>query len=73
MAVLKRQPLFPHVIELNHQARRRVTGCSVYLIYDDQNNWALVDIGYSGYVGHEFIPTRDCVTGLKEAIAWCDV
>jgi len=34
---------------------------------------ALLDIGYTGYVGHEFIPTRDCVTGLKEAIAWCDV
>jgi hydroxypyruvate isomerase len=34
---------------------------------------ALVDIGYTGYVGHEFIPTRDCVAGLKEAIAWCDV
>lgn len=34
---------------------------------------ALVDIGYKGYVGHEFIPTRDCVAGLKEAIAWCDV
>lgn len=34
---------------------------------------ALVDVGYTGYVGHEFIPTRDCVTGLKEAIAWCDV
>jgi glyoxylase-like metal-dependent hydrolase (beta-lactamase superfamily II) len=51
MAMLKRQPLFPHVIELNHQAaRRRVTGCSVYLIFDDQNNWALVDIGYEDAV-----------------------
>lgn len=34
---------------------------------------ALLEVGYKGYVGHEFIPTRDCVTGLKEAIAWCDV
>jgi len=34
---------------------------------------ALVDVGYKGYVGHEFIPTRDCIAGLKEAIAWCDV
>lgn len=47
--MLQRQPLFPHVIELNHQARRRIT-CSVYLIYDDQNNWALVDIGYEDAV-----------------------
>ncbi|MBX3426692.1 MAG: MBL fold metallo-hydrolase [Pirellulales bacterium] len=42
--MLSRTPLFPHVIELNHQARRRFT-CSVYLIYDD-NQWALIDIGY---------------------------
>ena len=34
---------------------------------------ALVDIGYQGYVGHEFIPTREVVTGLREAVAWCDV
>lgn len=34
---------------------------------------ALLDVGYTGYVGHEFIPTRDCLTGLQEAIAWCDV
>jgi hydroxypyruvate isomerase len=34
---------------------------------------ALVDVGYTGYVGHEFIPTRDPLGGLKEAIAVCDV
>lgn len=33
----------------------------------------LLEVGYTGYVGHEFIPTRDCVTGLREAITWCDV
>ena len=49
MAILKRQPLFPHVIELNHQARRRIS-CSVYLIYDDDNNWTLIDIGYEDAV-----------------------
>ena len=49
MAMMKRQPLFPHVIELNHQARRRIS-CSVYLIYDDANNWALIDIGYEDAV-----------------------
>jgi glyoxylase-like metal-dependent hydrolase (beta-lactamase superfamily II) len=42
--MLPRTPLFPHVIELNHQARRRV-GCSVYLIYDDAA-WGLIDVGY---------------------------
>lgn len=34
---------------------------------------ALLEVGYTGYVGHEFIPTRDVVPGLKEAITWCDV
>jgi len=34
---------------------------------------ALVDAGYKGYVGHEFVPTRDPMQGLKEAVAVCDV
>ena len=34
---------------------------------------ALVDIGYQGYVGHEYIPTRNPLTGLREAVALCDV
>ena len=33
----------------------------------------LQEIGYSGYVGHEFIPTRDPLAGLREAVEWCDV
>lgn len=33
----------------------------------------LVEVGYQGYVGHEFIPTRDPLVGLREAIRWCDV
>ena len=68
MAILKRQPLFPHVIELNHQARRRIS-CSVYLIYDDDNNWTLIDIGYEDAVDEclEIIrqldfPFSKCVT-----------
>ncbi len=34
---------------------------------------ALIDIGYKGYVGHEWIPTRDPLQGLKEAVKTCDV
>lgn len=34
---------------------------------------ALADIGYEGYVGHEFIPTRDPIDGLREAVALCTV
>jgi len=33
----------------------------------------LVDVGYKGYVGQEFIPTRDPLAGLKQAVAACDV
>jgi sugar phosphate isomerase/epimerase len=33
----------------------------------------LVEIGYSGYVGHEFIPTRNPLEGLREAVRLCDV
>jgi hydroxypyruvate isomerase len=34
---------------------------------------ALLDVGYEGYVGQEFIPTRDALAGLQEAVALCDV
>ena len=33
----------------------------------------LVELGYDGYVGHEFIPTRDPLTGLRQAVELCDV
>ncbi|HEY2588181.1 MAG TPA: TIM barrel protein [Tepidisphaeraceae bacterium] len=34
---------------------------------------ALIDMGYKGYVGQEFMPTRDPIAGLREAVALCDV
>jgi hydroxypyruvate isomerase len=33
----------------------------------------IVQTGYTGYVGHEFIPTRDPYTSLREAVLLCDV
>jgi len=33
----------------------------------------IVRIGYTGYVGQEFIPTRDPLEGLTEAVVLCDV
>ena len=33
----------------------------------------LLEIGYDGYVGLEYIPTRDPLAGLKEAVQLCDV
>lgn len=42
--MLARKYLFPHVIEMNYQAARRL-GVNVYLI-DGGTEWALVDVGY---------------------------
>jgi len=33
----------------------------------------IVKTGYTGYVGHEFIPTRDPYKSLKQAVRLCDV
>ena len=46
--MLARRELFPNVIELNFQARRRF-GCCVYLVFSG-TDWALVDIGYEDTV-----------------------
>jgi hydroxypyruvate isomerase len=32
----------------------------------------LREIGYRGFVGHEFIPTRDPKEGLRQAVSMCD-
>ena len=42
--MIERRPLFPGVIEINHQAGYRI-GCSVYLVFDERD-WVLIDIGY---------------------------
>jgi hydroxypyruvate isomerase len=41
-------------------------------------NWgtvckAILDTGFTGYVAHEFVPKRDPLTSLREAVALCDV
>jgi hydroxyacylglutathione hydrolase len=47
-AMLQRKPLFPNVIEINHQAGE-ILGCNVYLVYDDQD-WLLIDVGFDDTV-----------------------
>jgi len=42
--MLERKTIFPNVIELNVQAGH-VIGCNVYLLFD-QDEWALIDLGY---------------------------
>lgn len=43
-----RREVFPHVIEMNYQARQRL-GCCVYLVYD-AGEWMLIDIGFEDTV-----------------------
>ena len=43
-----RRDVFPHVLEINNQAGRRL-GCAVYVIYEDTPagpEWAMIDVGY---------------------------
>src|SRR5204863_6069252 len=42
--MLRRKYLFPHVIEMNYQAGRRL-GVNVYLL-DGGSEFALIDVGY---------------------------
>lgn len=42
--MLERIEIFPNVIEMNYQGRRRL-GCCVYLVFDG-SDWLLIDIGY---------------------------
>ena len=41
-------------------------------------NWksvcrAIADLGFAGYLAHEFVPSRDPLTSLREAVALCEV
>ena len=41
-------------------------------------NWravatAIADTGFQGFMAHEFVPTRDPLTSLREAVTLCDV
>ena len=48
------------------------------LDYNQELNWraitqAIIDTGFTGYLAHEFIPTRDPMTSLREAVELCSV
>ena len=45
--------------------RRRSTGA--------RSRRAIADTGFQGYFAHEFIPVRDPLTSLREAVVLCDV
>jgi hydroxyacylglutathione hydrolase len=42
--MLQRKPIFPHVIEINHQAGQRL-GCNVYVVFDG-TEWIMIDVGF---------------------------
>jgi len=46
--MIPRSEVFPNVIEMNYQARRRL-GCCVYLVFDGLD-WLLIDIGFEDTV-----------------------
>ena len=60
-----RRELFPHVIEINYQARQRL-GCCVYLVHD-AGEWLLIDIGYEDTVG-EIV---DLIRAMDFPLAQC--
>lgn len=63
--MLPRRELFPHVLEMNLQARRRL-GCCVYLVFD-RGEWLLIDIGYEDTVA-EII---DMIRGMDFSLSQC--
>lgn len=46
--MLSRREVFPNILEMNYQLRRRL-GCCVYLIHDG-SDWMLIDIGFDDVV-----------------------
>ena len=63
--MLARREVFPHVIEMNYQARQRL-GCSVYLVHD-ANEWMLIDIGFED-TAEEII---DIIRQMDFSLAGC--
>ncbi len=63
--MIPRTEIFPHVIEMNYQARKRL-GCCVYLIHDGPK-WMLIDIGYEDTVA-EIV---DLIRQMDFALAEC--
>ncbi len=65
-----RHEVFPQVIELNYQARRRL-GCCVYLVFD-ADEWLLIDIGYQDTLNEIIDLIRDMdflLSGCKYLVA----
>ncbi|MEM9940092.1 MAG: MBL fold metallo-hydrolase [Planctomycetota bacterium] len=55
--MLERKPVFPNIIEVNHQLGT-VLGCNVYVIYDE-DQWIMIDVGYEEAVDEIIEMIRD--------------
>ncbi len=65
---------------IDHIAHFHTAGVPGRHELDDRQelNWpaiarAVADTGFTGYFAHEFVPTRDPLTSLREAVRVCDV
>ena len=53
--------------------------CAVYELDDTQElQWrtvakAIADLNFQGYFAHEFVPTKDPITSLRQAVELCTV
>ncbi len=64
-----------HIAPLSHRAACRD---ATSWTSRQELNWpaiteAIIATGFTGYMAHEFIPKRDPITSLREAITLCDV
>ncbi|HMO14973.1 MAG TPA: MBL fold metallo-hydrolase [Pirellulaceae bacterium] len=50
--MFERKPVFPNVIEVNHQLGHMI-GCNVYIVFDDFE-WIMIDVGYEETVDELF-------------------
>lgn len=55
--MLERKPIFPNIIEVNHQLGT-VLGCNVYVVFDG-DQWIMIDIGYEEAVEEIINMIRD--------------
>ena len=75
----------PHTLEAMMQAGdalagtlEKVVGPEPTVLFQADNTWrtvaaAIADTGFQGYFAHEFIPVRDPLTSLREAVKLCTV
>jgi hydroxypyruvate isomerase len=70
-SIQKNHPYFGHYHTGGNPGRHEID--TTQELYYPPIAKAIADVGFDGYFAHEFIPVRDAVTSLKEAVALCTV